>query len=403
MSVFDEPSRRNRLGLHFIDPEKAAPVINALFDVVHAARMKVATKGYGKQEPEVRNHIEQVVVDLYAMWYADPTLYIGYSRGDENFKGDGCYAGKLNGKIFKDIIDSLAAAGYIENHIQDAGQKDKSSRMRGTPKLAALIEDELLSWASISTNPSEGVLILKSEKPKKPKKGSRKEVLFKDSDDLRIPAMRENLEAINKKLEETLINIFVTDDQQADINNRLRKDPDRLALDFTQRKLHRSFVNNSWDEGGRFYGGWWQGVPSEYRQYIQIEGKQTVEWDYSSIHPSILYINAGLPRPIDAYDIPDWDKQYRGLIKKAFNQLINGSEKTKPKTQWFKLAPDTYPDPLPAGWDKMKRGEKAPIRRKAFKKLTGRDYNDLLTDIIKHHKPIDNVFFAQVWGGVAEA
>ena len=66
--------------------------------------------------------------------------------------------------------------------------------------------------------------------------------------------MRQNLETINKKLEQTLININVTDEQQADFNKRLRKDPYHLALDFTQRKLYRVFVNKSWDQGGRFYG-----------------------------------------------------------------------------------------------------------------------------------------------------
>lgn len=394
MSVFDEPSRRNRVGLSFTDRNKSAAVVDTLYDVVLSARKAEGKRGFGKQEQEVRDHIEQVIVDLYSTWQADPALYTGYSRGDANFKKGGCYYGRLKGGIFLTVIQHLAAEGYIKNHDQKAGFAAKSSRMRGTAKLAALIEGKRLSWASISTNPTEDVLILKSEKDDN---GNRQELRFDDGDDPRIPSMRKNLEVINKKLESTLINIFVTDEELADINERLRRDPDHLALDLARRKLYRSFVNNSWDEGGRFYGGWWQGVPSEYRKHIQIEGKQTVEWDYSAIHPSILYAQAGLPRPHDSYDIPGWNRDHRDWIKKAFNQLINSSEATKPKGKWRTLAPDVDPDPLPDGWDEMKDHQKTPFRRDAFQMLTGRCYDELLQDIIDHHEPIADVFFTQSW------
>lgn len=365
-SIYDQPSRRNRIGQRFERRDRAEKVIDFLYGTVAEARKKEGKRRYGGQEAEVKDHIEQIITDLYAAWCSDPSLYVGYSRAASTFRPSGSYAGKLNEDIFKFVISSLAAAGYIEDHVQDAGYKDKSSRMRCTKKLAALIEGERLSWASICTNPTENTIILKSEKDTK---GNRKEVSFEDSDDGRIPKMRKSLETINKKLERTLINIFVTDEQQEEINKRLRNDPDHLAIDFTQRKLYRVFVNNSWNQGGRFYGGWWQGVPSEYRQYIQIEGKRTVEWDYSAIHPSILYAKAGLVRPNDAYDIPGWGKQHRPLIKKAFNQLINSSQSTKPKGKWRTLAPDVDPDPLPDDWGEMKDFQKAPYRRQVLKIL----------------------------------
>lgn len=397
MSVFDQPSRRNRLGIRFSNTDRAIKVTDQLYQVVFAARKAKRKRDFGKLEDQVKDHINQIVADLYAAWSSDPALFIGYSRAASAFRSGGSYAGKLNEDIFKFVINNLSAAGYIENHSQKAGYKDKSSRMRCTQKLAALIEGEQLSWASISIDPTANTIVMKS---KKNTKGNRKEVPFNDGDDPRIPQMRQNLETINKKLGETLINIFVTDQQQADINKKLRNDPDHLALDFTRRKLHRPFVNNSWDEGGRFYGGWWQGVPSEYRQYIQIEGKQTVEWDYSAIHPSILYAKAGLTKPNDAYDIPGWDRQHRPLIKKAFNQLINSSKSTKPKGKWRTLAPNVEPDQIPEGWDKLEDYQRAPHRRKAFKDLTGKLYDDLLQDIINHHEPIADVFFTQSWGAM---
>ena len=163
-SIYDQPSRRNRIGQRFERRDRAEKVIDFLYGTVAEARKKEGKRRYGGQEAEVKDHIEQIITDLYAAWCSDPSLYVGYSRAASTFRPSGSYAGKLNEDIFKFVISSLAAAGYIEDHVQDAGYKDKSSRMRCTKKLAALIEGERLSWASICTNPTENTIILKSEK-----------------------------------------------------------------------------------------------------------------------------------------------------------------------------------------------------------------------------------------------
>ena len=46
--------------------------------------------------------------------------------------------------------------------------------------------------------------------------------------------------------------------------------------------------NNSWEEGGRFYGGWWELI-SEHRQGIRIYGERTIELDYRGLHIVFLY------------------------------------------------------------------------------------------------------------------
>ena len=75
-------------------------------------------------------------------------------------------------------------------------------------------------------------------------------------------------------------------------------------MEFERVRLYRVFNNGSFDEGGRFYGGWWQNLPSEYRQFITINGHTTSEYDYSA--PSILamlYAELGQPLRDDAYEI----------------------------------------------------------------------------------------------------
>ena len=53
-------------------------------------------------------------------------------------------------------------------------------------------------------------------------------------------------------------------------------DPDKPPIDLTRRMLVRIFSNGRFDQGGRFYRGWWENVPSEYRRYITTDGKN--EW-----------------------------------------------------------------------------------------------------------------------------
>jgi hypothetical protein len=88
--------------------------------------------------------------------------------------------------------------------------------------------------------------------------------------------------------------------------------------------------------GGRFYGGWWQNIPKDYRRYISINGCQTVEVDFSTLHPTLLFLENKLDPPEDFYDLglktqgnprfePDADLYVikRKIIKGFANALIN--------------------------------------------------------------------------------
>ena len=86
----------------------------------------------------------------------------------------------------------------------------------------------------------------------------------------------------------------------------------------------------------QFYGGWWQNIPKDYRRYITINGCQTVEVDFSTLHPTLLFLENKLDPPVDFYDLglktegspifePD-AVQYeikRKIIKGFANALIN--------------------------------------------------------------------------------
>lgn len=80
------------------------------------------------------------------------------------------------------------------------------------------------------------------------------------------------------------------------------------------------------DQNGRFYGAFWQNLPSEIRKEgLRIDGSPVVERDYRTCHLRILCALAGwqLPFHDPAFDpFAGW-KFERRLVKTAFVMLLN--------------------------------------------------------------------------------
>lgn len=89
--------------------------------------------------------------------------------------------------------------------------------------------------------------------------------------------------------------------------------------------IRRSFCRGSLELGGRFYGGWWQLIPSKLRRRILINGNRTVECDYSGLVFALLYARERLILGTDPYDlgsVTDTD-QKRKLVKKFMIASLN--------------------------------------------------------------------------------
>ena len=117
----------------------------------------------------------------------------------------------------------------------------------------------------------------------------------------------------------------IKDADLATLEDRISSHDEKQPIDLSARSLVRIFSNGSFKEGGRFYRGWWQNVPSEYRNYITIDMKRTVEYDFSQLNPHMLYYayNKELGEE-DAYDRV-LDGEHRDLVKSAFNAMIQAS------------------------------------------------------------------------------
>lgn len=110
-----------------------------------------------------------------------------------------------------------------------------------------------------------------------------------------------------------------------------RKKPVSQSFNFAARTVHRVFNNDDWEQGGRFYGAWWISIPSKLRPLILIDGKPTVEVDYSGLNAAMLYAMDGKSIPSAPYEqrYSKWaDKGARKLVKLAFNALLNADSIT---------------------------------------------------------------------------
>jgi hypothetical protein len=98
-----------------------------------------------------------------------------------------------------------------------------------------------------------------------------------------------------------------------------------------QNKLvRRIFYRGSWLLGGRFHGGFWQQIKSDYRKDILINDMRTVEIDYSGLHVSLAYALEGVTPPNDPYTLKPVLEgfnatQQRSIVKQLALTALNAN------------------------------------------------------------------------------
>jgi hypothetical protein len=151
--------------------------------------------------------------------------------------------------------------------------------------------------------------------------------------------MVANLERVNEHLGSCFVGLHVSDETVQKINRELFAQHDRDSewerpeitwVNFYRKRLHRVFSDGNTKHGGRFYGAWWEGIPKRYRKHIHLAKpgevpRWTMELDFGSTHPALLYAREGRLPPWDCYAI---DERFitgegRTYAKNAMLMLLN--------------------------------------------------------------------------------
>ncbi|XDZ64991.1 hypothetical protein AB8880_08645 [Alphaproteobacteria bacterium LSUCC0684] len=97
--------------------------------------------------------------------------------------------------------------------------------------------------------------------------------------------------------------------------------------------MRQIFSNNSWQEGGRLFGGAYQQLSEDERETITIDGDPVVEIDIASCHATMAFAEAGRDwfktSNQDIYQRDNLSRWPRNVIKRAFNIAINTENKKK--------------------------------------------------------------------------
>ncbi len=271
--------------------------------------------------------LRELLIDLWSNYQADPDLYTAVSLNKENYKAKSRYASLyISYRPLCAAVRGLTALGYIEFnqgwYNRKSGIKYRT-RIKASPRLIALIDGHGVQPYMIHRNADAEVLIQHDE--------DKRNIEYIETDQTR--QMRDNLRLINLNLLGHVIDLYIDDVEMLELRKRLSrkkwkrgKPPGIRFIDiFHTRTLRRIFNDSRWDRGGRFYGGWWELIPKKYRPYISIDGRPTIELDYSGFHTRLLYHLSGKPVLADPYDIyTDKEPRFtRDEVKRMTNIMIN--------------------------------------------------------------------------------
>jgi len=94
------------------------------------------------------------------------------------------------------------------------------------------------------------------------------------------------------------------------------------AVDTNKRQMRRVFTCNSFESGGRLFGGFWQTMKKIDRlRDIRINGETVVELDYGQVMPRLMYAHLGIyPMMEDLYAIEGFEQERKG-VKKVMSSM----------------------------------------------------------------------------------
>ena len=229
--------------------------------------------------------VKVIILDLYVAWCADTDLMIMFSKDNNSYKAKSRYNELHIGKTIIKIVEGLVSNKIIE--IKD-GFNDRvkgigfQSRIWASDALKAKFTKAKFNQFQIQSHSERETIVLRDE--------NKQPVEYKDTET--VLEMREVLSDYNKLLDQTHIDIYNLEKPLLIIGKGKKKM--RLQINQQDKFVRRVFNKSNWNKGGRFYGGWWQRCPKDYRKRIMMDGMMTSEIDYSGLHVVLLYSQEGI-------------------------------------------------------------------------------------------------------------
>ncbi len=222
--------------------------------------------------------------------------------------------------LFIRVQDWLIKTGHIERVKSGFNLPGYSQTSRFALTEAAALELEVEDWGFADFKVERGIEVIRLK--------DKQDRLCGYDDTPETKAMRARLDEINAKLDATDIDTI----RPLTIHDRKPEYQGRKV------RLHRVFNRGNFDNGGRFYGGWWQNIKKHARPNITIDGQYTIEADFSGFNPAVLLAEAGQPIPDDPYSLivgVDAPKDLRDHAKATLAAFLNSKSGTTKEPRTF--------------------------------------------------------------------
>ncbi len=248
-------------------------------------------------------------------------LYLEYKRNPRRLVGLSQHHGKAipeqynpSGVTTKTLVrlkDALLANEYVfffkGHHARGkTSRQSKSPKIVADPSLIAFLENEC-GWtlSTIRYHRKAETIRMRSKKDT-----NKKRTLISYTDTPDVEAQRIVLEQYNAFMAEQDVQIPTPFGFMRDV--------------FMTR---RTFTDESWQLGGRLFGGGFQQLSKEERKRITINGEPVVELDIKSCHATMAFAHVGIDwyahSDEDLYSRLERDNWPRDVVKKAFNIMMN--------------------------------------------------------------------------------
>lgn len=275
----DNPVRREAEALAFSRPLDIHrwsddPEVDAWVDAMYARCVQ------GKPSQIERRHLKVVLLDLYAAKLEHPDQRLHMAMGHAEYKPKSRYNALHISKKVTHVVGLLHDAGLIDMKL---GFKDRRTglgfytRIWPSAELRAMF-DRCQFGADQIGRASQEVIILRDDKGN----------LTDYPETAETSRMRQVIRDYDAFLARTLIDIRQLEQPWIELGHG------KVLFGPEYQRVRRVFNRSSFAKGGRFYGGWWQRCPKEWRRQIFINDSPTIEQDYSSLHVALLYARHGI-------------------------------------------------------------------------------------------------------------
>ena len=320
------------------------PEVNHFVDQIFADHFEERKANIAKK------HLKVLLLDLYVAWTEDPTLKITVPRNVNAYKAKSRYNELHISAKTIEVVDTLKAANLIDfkNGFYDRHNRiGRISRIWPTDELVELFKEALFTEFDVRYHANRKAVILRDGDPEN--KARKADSEFVDDD--HTAAMELMLRGYNDLLWRTFIDIPVLDKKGILIG--VAEQPAKRPVSLRDKFVRRIFNRGSFEFGGRFYGGWWQHCPKEWRSHIFMDGKPTNELDFSGLHIVMAYALKGInywnevgrdPYTIEPLEFALEDDFRRAICKSLMLVLLNAKDKRAAFKAFRSKAKDGSPE-----------------------------------------------------------